>query len=82
MGASRGARITSRLRRRGNTAGARSDFQSLTLGIDSSDDTRQRAQAAVELIDSGVAKSLPAAVKAAIAMPAPLALPAAQGPVQ
>jgi hypothetical protein len=66
----------------GNTAGARSDFQSLALGIDSPDDARQRAQAAIELIDSGVAKSLPAAVKAAIAMPAPLAMPAAQGPIQ
>jgi hypothetical protein len=62
----------------GNTAGARSDFVVLSLLPDSSEDARQRAQAAIDVIDSGTAASLPGAVKAAIAMP-PMPMP--QAPV-
>ncbi len=54
----------------GKTGEARGDFVVLSLLPDSSEDARQRAQAAIDLIDSGAAKALPAAVKASIAMPA------------
>lgn len=56
----------------GDTAGARADFVILANSLDSSasDDVRQRAQAAIQLIDSGAAKDLGAAVKAAAALPA------------
>jgi hypothetical protein len=60
----------------GDVAGARSDFKVLTLMTDSSEGIRGRAQAAVDLIDSGSAKVLPAAVKAAAALPPPTPLPA------
>lgn len=71
----------------GKTGEARGDFVVLSLLPDSSDDARQRAQAAIDLIDSGAAKALPAAVKASIAMPVSQALPSAaavgpQGPAQ
>jgi len=57
----------------GDMKGARADFVILANSLDSStsDDVRQRAQAAMQLIDSGTAKDLAAAVKAAAAMPAP-----------
>lgn len=55
----------------GDTAGARGDFTVLSLLTDASDETRQRAQAAIQMIDSGSAKALPAAVKAAVALPPP-----------
>lgn len=76
----------------GRTAEARTDFAGLSTVLGSSDSMRQRAQAAMALIDSGSAAALPAAVKAAAAMPdipAPQALPpvspapqAQQGPAQ
>ena len=59
----------------GDSKGAREDFSVLANLLDNrSDDVRQRAQAAMQVIDSGAAASLPAAVKAAIALP-PAALP-------
>lgn len=56
--------------RNGDLAGARADFVVLATSLDnSSDEVRQRAQAARDMIDSGSAKDLPAVVKAAIALP-------------
>jgi hypothetical protein len=75
----------------GNTAGARSDFLILSTSLDASDGARQRAKAAMELIDSGSAKAIPATVKAAALLPplptlppgvAPSEAPAPEGPVQ
>lgn len=77
----------------GRTAEARTDFSNLSTILGASEGMRERAQAAVALIDSGSAAALPAAVKAAVAMPempAPQALPpvaspapqAQQGPAQ
>jgi len=70
----------------GNTAGARDDFSVIQRMIDAPDGARQRAAAAIDLIDSGGAKSVPAAVKAAAALPPPVAptdgapAPQPQGP--
>ena len=58
--------------RNGDLAGARADFVVLATSLDnSSDEVRQRAQAARDMIDSGSAKDLPAVVKAAVALPPP-----------
>ena len=56
---------------KGDTAGARSDFVVIGATLDAPDTARQRANAAVNLIDSGSAKMVPAAVKAALAAPPP-----------
>ena len=56
---------------------ARGDFQLLVLSQDASDQARQRAQAALAMIDSGAAAAVPAVVKAELALP-PLP-PAAAG---
>jgi hypothetical protein len=53
----------------GDIAGARSDFNALSLALDSSDDLRQRAQRVMQLIDAGSAKDLAAEAKAAMALP-------------
>lgn len=55
----------------GDLAGARSDFVILANSLDAntSEAVRQRAQAAMQLIDSGSAKALPGAVKAAATLP-------------
>lgn len=55
---------------KGDTAGARSDFVVIGATLDAPDSARQRANAAVNMIDSGSAKMVPAAVKAALAAPA------------
>lgn len=55
----------------GHAADAKSDFVVLSLLSDSTDDIRERARAAISLIDSGSAASLPALVKAALALPTP-----------
>lgn len=60
----------------GDLAGARSDFVILGLMADAGEASRQRAQAAQALIDSGSAKALPATVKAALALPPPVQMPA------
>ncbi|CAN5229195.1 tetratricopeptide repeat protein [soil metagenome] len=68
--------------RNGDLAGARADFIWLATSLDnSSDEVRQRAQAARDMIDSGSAKNLPAVVKAAIALPPSAALTPPTGPV-
>lgn len=56
----------------GDTAGARGDFVVLSLSPDAQDGSRERARAAMALIDSGSAKLTPAVVKAALASPPPL----------
>ena len=53
----------------GKTTEARGDFAVLSLLPDSPDPVRERARVAMDMIDSGSAKALPAAVKAAPAMP-------------
>ncbi len=61
----------------GRTAEARSDLQVLVQQLDVSDTTRQRAQAAIAMIDSGAAAAIPQIVKAQAATPPqPLVVPA------
>lgn len=55
----------------GNTAGARDDFTIIEQTLDAPEGARQRATAAKALIESGSAKALPAAAKAAAMLPAP-----------
>lgn len=64
----------------GKTAEARSVLVQLQLGQDVPDSVRQRAQAAIEAIDSGTASAIPAILRAQAALPAPAAAPA-QGQV-
>ena len=56
----------------GDVAGARGDFVVLSLSPDAQDGSRERARAAMALIDSGTAKLTPAVVKAALAAPPPM----------
>ena len=56
----------------GDLPGARGDFVVLSLSPDAQDGTRERARAAMALIDSGTAKLTPAVVKAALASPPPM----------
>ncbi len=67
----------------GNIAGARADFLVLSTLLDASESAQSRAKAAIQLIDSGAAKAIPATVKAAAAMssPSPL-MPPPQMPGQ
>jgi len=53
----------------GDMAGARGDFVVISNMLDAPDGLRQRAKAAISLIDSGSAKSVPAIAKAAAALP-------------
>lgn len=53
----------------GDAAGARGDFVVISLVADAQDGARQRAQAAMALIDSGSAKLVPVVAKAAMALP-------------
>lgn len=66
---------------KGDMAGAREDFQVLTQLLDVAPSARERATAAIQLIDSGSARAVPAAIKAAAALPPapvfPLGAPAA-----
>lgn len=64
----------------GKTADARQAFVQLQLGQDVPDPVRQRAQAAVQAIDTGTAANLAAIVKAAAALP--VAAPAQTAPAQ
>jgi hypothetical protein len=65
----------------GDTKGAREDFSVLANLLDnSSDEVRQRAQAAMQMIDAGSAKDLAAVVKASIALPPAPMMPALQQP--
>jgi hypothetical protein len=61
---------------KGDQTGARSDFVVVSSQLDAPQGVKTRARAAVDLIDSGSAKALPAAVRAAVALPrAPTLLP-------
>jgi hypothetical protein len=57
---------------KGDTAGAKGDFVVISQSLDAPEGARQRAKAAMDLIDTGSAKVVPAAVKAALAMPPPM----------
>lgn len=57
---------------KGDMAGARSDFVVITGTLEAPEGARQRARAAMDLIDTGAASSTPAAVKAALSLPAPM----------
>lgn len=59
----------------GRMADARSDFVVVSLLSDSTDAMRERAHAAISLIDSGSASTTPSLVKAALAAPPPAAPP-------
>lgn len=59
----------------GKTAEARQTFVQLQLGQDVPDPVRQRAQAAVQAVDTGTAANLAAIVKAAAALPTPTPTP-------
>lgn len=59
----------------GDLAGARGDFVVISNLLDASESAQRRATAAIGLIDSGSAKALPAAMKAAAAAP-PMVMPA------
>jgi len=54
---------------------AKSDFVAVSLSTEASDTDRARARAAISLIDDGSAKSLPALIRAAAALPPPSNLP-------
>jgi hypothetical protein len=58
----------------GDTAGARGDFVVVSLLPDAQEGSRDRARAAISLIDSGSAKLVPAVAKAALALPPPVPL--------
>jgi hypothetical protein len=53
----------------GRAKDARGDFVALSLGLDAPEDVRARAQAAIQMIDSGTAAKLPGIAKAAAALP-------------
>lgn len=55
----------------GRPKDARADFVVLSQILDASDGMRQRAQAAIAVIDSGSAANIPAAVKLAATLPPP-----------
>ena len=55
----------------GDTAGARGEFVVLSQLLDASQGVQARAQAAIGMIDSGSAKSVPAVVKQAATLPPP-----------
>jgi hypothetical protein len=57
---------------KGDVAGARSDFVVITGTLEAPEGARERARAAMGLIDSGSAKSVAAIAKAALALPPPM----------
>ncbi|MEO8114883.1 MAG: tetratricopeptide repeat protein [Phenylobacterium sp.] len=57
---------------KGDTIGARADFVMISGMLDAPEGARSRASAAKDLIDSGSAKSVPAAARAAAALPPPV----------
>ena len=59
----------------GDSAGARGDFLVISNSLDAPEGARVRAKAAMDLIDSGSAKAIPGAVKAAAALPPSLPTP-------
>lgn len=70
---------------KGDAAGARADFVIIASSLDAPESVKARAGAAKDLIDSGSAKAVPMAVKAALALPPPAVVPpgaAAQAQLQ
>jgi hypothetical protein len=57
---------------KGDDAGARGDFVVISASLDAPEGARQRAKAAMDLIDAGSAKAVPAVVKAAQSLPQPI----------
>ena len=57
---------------KGDDKGARGDFLVISQSLDAPEGLRQRAKAAMDLIDTGSAKAVPATVKAAMALPPPM----------
>ncbi len=57
---------------KGDDKGARGDFVVIQNSLDAPESARQRASAAVSLIDSGSAKEVAATVKAELSMPPPM----------
>lgn len=57
---------------KGDSAGARADFVVITGTLEAPEGARQRARAAMDLIDTGSAKAVPEAVKAAQSLPPPM----------
>jgi len=57
---------------KGDEKGARADFVVIQGSLDAPDSARQRAGAAISLIDSGSAKMVAPTVKAELAMPTPM----------
>ena len=53
----------------GDTAGARSQFLLISQSLDAPEGARERATAAINLIDSGSAKAIPQVARAAAALP-------------
>lgn len=60
---------------KGDIKGARGDFVAISSMLDVTDGARGRAQAAITLIDAGSATAVPAAAKAAAALPPSAATP-------
>jgi len=58
----------------GDLPGARREFNLITQALDAPEGAQARARAAIALIDSGSAKAVPAVVKAAGALPAPVSI--------
>jgi hypothetical protein len=58
----------------GDEKGARSEFVVISQSLDANDGARERAKAAMDLIDSGSAKAVPAVARAAAALPPPVML--------
>ena len=58
----------------GDLPGARSQFLVISQALDAPDGARERASAAISLIDSGSAKNIPAVAKAAASLPPPVML--------
>jgi hypothetical protein len=57
---------------KGDDKGARSDFVAIQSALEAPESARQRAGAAVNLIDSGSAKAVAPAVRAALTLPPPM----------
>ncbi|HEV2531460.1 tetratricopeptide repeat protein [Phenylobacterium sp.] len=58
----------------GDEKGARGEFVVISQSLDANEGVRERAKAAMDLIDSGSAKAVPAVARAAAALPPPVML--------
>ena len=64
----------------GDGKGARREFSAISTSLDAPDGARERAKAAINLIDSGSAKAVPTLAKAQAALPLPVPGPMAAPP--